>query len=491
MGNVNGVLMQFFHWYSPDDGSLWRELGERSEELAGKGITALWLPPTYKGNGGVKDVGYAVYDMYDLGEFDQKGSVRTKYGTREELIEATQKARSAGIQIYTDVVLNHRIGGDHEEEILATPYHDDNRNERAGEPRVIKSHTHFSFPGRAGTYSDFQWRWQHFTAVDFDGHESAEGVVFLFDGKEFDQEVDMEKGSFDYLMGCDVDVKHPEVQAEIKRWGEWYHDTVGLDGVRFDAVKHVEAGFFPQWLHHVREYSQSPVFAVGEYWSYDVEALHHFIGATGGNVALFDAPLHRNFSDASKSGSDYDLTQIFDGTLVKNEPALAVTLVANHDTQPLQALESVVEAWFKPIAYSLILLRRDGYPCIFYPDYYGASYKDVGRDGNEYEIEMASHQFLIDVFLSVRKERGFGEQFDYFDHPNTVGWTRTGDEEHPGGLAVLITNGEAGTKRMKVGLQNQSYVDATGHVADAIVTDENGEAEFRCQARSVSVWVPA
>jgi hypothetical protein len=44
----------------------------------------------------------------------------------------------------------------------------------------------------------------------------------------------------------------------------------------------------------------------------------------------------------------------------------------NHDTQPLQALESVVEPWFKPLAYAFILLRREGYPCLFLPDYEGA-----------------------------------------------------------------------------------------------------------------------
>ena len=71
----------------------------------------------------------------------------------------------------------------------------------------------------------------------------------------------------------------------------------------------------------------------------------------------------------------------------------------NHDTQPLQALESPVEAWFKPLAYALILLRAEGYPCIFYPDYYGASYKDKGKDGNEYEIHLGEHRWMLDKFL--------------------------------------------------------------------------------------------
>ncbi len=55
-----------------------------------------------------------------------------------------------------------------------------------------------------------------------------------------------------------------------------------------------------------------------------------------------------------------------------------MTLVTNHDTQPLQALEAPVEPWFKPLAYALILLRENGVPSVF-ADLFGASYEDTGR----------------------------------------------------------------------------------------------------------------
>ena len=44
-----GVMMQFFHWYYPGGGILWQEVASRAEDLAAAGITALWLPPAYKG----------------------------------------------------------------------------------------------------------------------------------------------------------------------------------------------------------------------------------------------------------------------------------------------------------------------------------------------------------------------------------------------------------------------------------------------------------
>jgi len=490
MSEFNGVMMQYFHWYNEPDGSLWNQLAENAADLAKVGVTSVWLPPAYKGTAGGYDVGYGVYDIFDLGEFDQKGSVRTKYGTKEEYVNAIKVAKEAGIRSYADVVLNHMLGADHEEEAQATPMNPDNRNQAMGDLQNVKTWTHFTFPGRDGKYSSLEWHWWHFDAVDYNAYDGEANAIYLFKDKKFDEQVDLEKGTFAYLMGCDLDMEHEEVRGELNHWGEWYIDTTDVDGFRFDAVKHVNAGFFPNWLNHVREYSGKPLFAVGEYWSDNIEALHYFIKTTGGNVALFDAPLHYNFTEASKTGNNFDMRQIFDGTLVKDQPSLAVTLVENHDSQPLQSLESLVEAWFKPLAYALILLRRDGYPCVFYADYYGAHYKDNGKDGQEYEIFMDSHKWLIDKFLETRQEYAYGEQYDYFDHANCIGWTRLGSEENPGAVAVVLSNGSEGTKWMEVGQPNQTYIDLTEHIDEPITTNEEGWANFRCQAGSVSVWIP-
>ena len=108
----NGTLLQSFHWYTPADGSWWNQLTQQIQDLANLGFTALWLPPAYKGAAGSWDVGYGVYDMYDLGEFDQKGSVRTKYGTRDQYLAIIQAAHQAGLQVYADMVFNHRGGAD-------------------------------------------------------------------------------------------------------------------------------------------------------------------------------------------------------------------------------------------------------------------------------------------------------------------------------------------------------------------------------------------
>ncbi len=42
------------------------------------------VAPCYKAAAGKDSVGFDVYDLYELGEFDQKGSVKTKYRTRSK-----------------------------------------------------------------------------------------------------------------------------------------------------------------------------------------------------------------------------------------------------------------------------------------------------------------------------------------------------------------------------------------------------------------------
>ena len=487
---INGVMMQYFHWYTPADGKLWKQLAENATSLAEAGITAVWLPPAYKGAAGGDDVGYGVYDLFDLGEFDQKGSVRTRYGTREEYLAGIKAAQEAGLQVYADVVFNHKLGADEPEDFRATPYNAHNRNEVMGELQDIRAWTHFKFPGRGDKYSTLKWHWWHFNAADYNALEEQQDVIYLFEGKNFDETVDLEKGNFDYLMGCDLDINNPDVQKELFHWGEWYLDTTGVDGFRFDATKHVKSRFFLDWLEHIRKYSSRKLFAVGEYWSEHNEALAYFLEVTDRSMMLFDVTLHYNFARAGREGKGFNLQEIFNNTLVKDHPTHAVTMVSNHDTQPLQSLESVVEAWFAPLAYAMILLRKDGYPCIFAADYYGAHYKDKGRDGNEHEIWIASHQWLIDTFLYVRKEYAHSDQYDYFDHPNCIGWTRRGKEGEKPGIAVLISNGDDSLKHMETGSPETTYIDITKHVDGTVTTNKDGWGEFSCKGGSVSVWIP-
>ncbi len=491
----NSVIFQYFHWYLPNDGRLWTQLTQEAPELARKGFTALWLPPASKAAGGSQDVGYGVYDLYDLGEFDQKGSRRTKYGTKNEYLAAIQRAQGVGLDVYADIVINHRIGADRTERTEAVEVNPRQRQEVISSPFSIEAWTKFEFTPRARQYSDFVWHWYHFNGVDWDQNRRENGKIYRFtgNGKAWDPDVSKENGNYDFLLGADVDFEHPEVQSEIKRWGEWFTELSGIDGYRLDAVKHISASYTREWLEAMRNSQGRPLFAIAEYLDYDVDKLLNYLQTqtpAGQQLSLFDMPLHLNFFRAGEANGDFPMNQLLANTLLQRKPSNAISFVESHDTQPLQALESPVADWFKPLAYAVILLREEGYPSVFYADYYGARYRDR-REGQEREGSIQSQKTAIDQLLSVRHTYAYGKQHSYFDDSDIIGWTREGNSQFPKGLAVLMSDRNAGKKRMFVGSQHAGscFRDITGRHSACVKIDSTGFGEFLTLGRNFSLWV--
>jgi alpha-amylase len=492
----NKTLIQFFEWYCSSDGQHWINFKKEIGHLQALGITAAWLPPAYKGTRGKLSEGYDVYDIYDLGEFDQKETVRTKYGTKLEYMQAINAAREKGMQIYVDIVLNHMGGAEETEKIKVRKVDPDNRTNFISDEIEIEAYTKFTFPGRAGKYSQFAWNHHCFTGIDyaFDINETAIFSIINEYGDDWEPLVHDEKGNFDYLILNDIETRNPAVRQELKKWIKWYYETVAFDGVRLDAVKHVNPKFFIEWLDYIRTEINPDLFALGEYWlSDDLPVLHKYIKATEGRMSLFDAPLHHNLSQASIHKEKYDLRKSFDDTLVKTYPDLAVTFVDNHDTQPLQSLEEYTEQWFKPHAYALILLRGTGYPCIFYPDLYGTCYTGKNKLGNDCNIEIPALECLP-ALLNLRKDYSYGDQIDYFDDPNCIGWVRQGTDEKPNsGCAVIISTEPKKriSKRMNIGKKfaGKSFYDFLKHCNEETTIDDNGIGEFFVGPAGVSVWV--
>lgn len=485
-------MIQYFHWYIPPDGNLWKQIKNDASHLKSLGFTSVWFPPAYKGSGGGYSTGYDVYDLYDLGEFDQKGSVRTKYGTRQEYLDAIDTLHECGMRVIVDIVLNHKAGGDELEKIKVVKVHPENRTKVISAPFEIEAYTKFTFPGRAKKYSAFEWDYMCFSGVDTANNPDEKGIYRILNGNgdSWQEMVSDEKGNYDYLMYNDIDFRNKAVREELLNWAKWYWYQKNFDGVRLDAVKHITPSFYLEWLKKLRKNTGKEIFAVGEYWAPGyLDLLLKYIEATEGEMSLFDPSLHQNFHIASKSGNKYDMRKILDETLLQAMPEKAVTLVDNHDTQPLQALEAPVEAWFKAIAYSLILLRQEGYPCVFYPDLYGAHYVDKDRHGNEQEIWLEKIEQL-EPLLQARCNHAFGTQRDYFDHANCIGWTREGDDEHSG-CAVLLSNGKKGIKKMEIGQRyaGKKFVDFLKKVKAEVEINEDGWGEFFSPAGSVSVWI--
>lgn len=474
---TNETMMQYFEWYLPNDGLWWRRCAAKAANLHDLGITQVWLPPAYKGTS-QEDVGYGVYDMYDLGEFYQKGTVRTKYGTKQEYLNAISAFHKADIKVFADIVLDHRMGGDATEDVIAVSDSPEDRNQQIDDEKRIKVWSMFNFPGRHGKYSPFKWNHTHFTGTDWDENTQTTDRIYRFTGKKWDPDVDPELGNFDYLMGMNVDMDNPVVVRETEKWLDWYIRMTHIDGLRLDAVKHISFPFYGKLLGTIRESTGLNMPAVGEYWSGELDRLLHYLDMVENRMRLFDVALHYKFFDASQGRCT--LKHIFEDTLVKVRPGQAVTFVDNHDTQHGQSLQSYVEEWFKPLAYALILLRQDGIPCVFYSDYYGNPVRNTPMIPN------------LGKLIKARRWYAYGQQVDYFDDDHVVGWVRQGDIEHENsGMAVVMSDDADGCIRMNMGetFAGERLYDVLGHCTQPITVDENGEAEFYTNGHSVSVWV--
>ena len=62
------------------------------------------------------------------GNSDQKNTVRTKYGTRQELQEAIKALHEHHVGVYLDAVMNHKAGADYTEKFMAKEVDQQNRD---------------------------------------------------------------------------------------------------------------------------------------------------------------------------------------------------------------------------------------------------------------------------------------------------------------------------------------------------------------------------
>lgn len=486
-------MFEAFEWYCPADHKHWRRLRDVAPSLAAIGIDNMWIPPGCKA-GWHGSNGYDIYDLYDLGEFDQKGSRYTKWGTKEELVDMVKTANAHGIGIYWDTVLNHKAAADYSEPAIAVKVDPKDRRKDIGKPEKIEAWTGFDFKGRNGVYSPMRWNKSHFTGTDYDHNTKTNGVWRFVEKRGWAQDVDEELGNYDYLMFADIDHNHPEVRQDIFYWGQWLASQVNLSGLRLDAIKHFSGNFVRDFIMHLDRTVGRNWFIVGEYWREDTPVLARYIEYMHNRISLFDVKLVSNFSRLSMT-KKADLRTIFQGSLALAKPANAVTFVQNHDTQDRQSLETPVLPYFMPMAYAIILLTAySTYPCVFYGDLYGTPGPSPTQDFSNF-VPPACGGHLPKMVLA-RKLYAYGTQIDYFDQPHCIGFTRAGHRAHSNGagLAVLMTNkNKYAYKRMKVGQQHagERWTDILKWAWGEVVIDQFGWGSFPVGPKSVGVWVNA
>lgn len=207
------------------------------------------------------------------------------------------------------------------------------RNKVVSDPYEIVAWLGFDFEARGDKYSKQKYHWYHFSGTDFDAKNNRNAIFKIQgDHKGWSESVDDEGGNADFLMFADLDYSHPEVCEDVKNWGKWIINEVGLRGFRLDAVQHFSQRFTKEWIEEIRK-EYGDVFYVGEFWTGNVEDLKNWVHEMDRLFSLYDSPLLNNFSNLSKSEAG-DLRKVFDKTLVQDMPVNAVVCITTPPTQP-------------------------------------------------------------------------------------------------------------------------------------------------------------
>lgn len=346
----NPIIFQAFEWHSLGDHKHWQRLTKALPSLSAIGITHIWLPPGSKGRDAESN-GYDIYDAYDLGEFDQKGTIPTKWGTKNNLVELASECKRRGVGLIWDAILNHRAFADATEDVevvevdprsmiptldslpISQINHHIDRTIDLTAPFTISAWTSFTYPGRDNKYSHFKFNKSHFNGTDWDQRTSKRAIYrFVEDNKTWASDVSKLQGNADYLMLENIDYTHPAVVRETLEWGKWILDTLGLAGFRLDAVQHYSWGFADRWCEYLRGCkdkggsSDGELMCVGEFWNGDVNVLEEWLGNMSPGFRLYDVPLMYRLKRVSW-GEDRDLRHVFDETLVERKPESAVVSI--------------------------------------------------------------------------------------------------------------------------------------------------------------------
>jgi alpha-amylase len=291
------VIIQYFE-------TDWDEVEHRIPEVVMVGYDALWLPPPQKGAEGVRDVGFSVFDRFDLGDVNQRGTTRTRYGTKDELVSMCDSSHRMDTRVLFDVVMNHnanpslienqgvdlatvpldgfpdtipldyhvlaardlgngsfevwrpsalgggtftlspRTGDNEESFVAAVPLPADLRDEYPNATHLVRA-PRIIFDGDLGTFEVQSY--SLLGLVDFAIDQGTNGTLATPLPSYIRQP--------DCATCYPGDTPVPETIVEyLYRWILWLKDETGADGFRLDAVKHAPTWFFDEFNQRIQDH---------------------------------------------------------------------------------------------------------------------------------------------------------------------------------------------------------------------------------------------
>ncbi|MDO4229244.1 MAG: alpha-amylase [Capnocytophaga sp.] len=425
MDNGKRAMMQTFYWDVEPRGDWWNLTTEKLADWKANGINRIWLPPASKGQSGGYSMGYDPSDYFDFGEYNQHGTIETRFGSRAELENLITKAHANQLEVIADIVLGHNSGGGLEYNVT-----------RGKDTYTVFNEQHGNASGK---FNRSQW---DFHPNDF--HCCDEAADFF----------------------AEQDLCHHKEYVQNWLWksdesvAKYYKNTMKFDGWRFDYVKSFGAWVVKDWMASVGG------FAVGEYWDGNAQTLKTWVDNSG--VAAFDFACFYKLEQALDKNN---MRHLMNTEMLRTiYPEKAVTFVSNHDTEKDSNADNVISKERKLLAYAYIL-THSGYPCLFISDYENTDLK-------------AKIQQLLLIYRSL----AVGEEKFYLASNTEFIDFRLGDSKSPGLLLFLNSGSSPATRTIPTHWKNKTLIDYTGQSTDLPTTDANGNVTITVGANSYGVW---
>lgn len=491
------VMIQGFYWNVRPGGVWYDTLKSRAAQLKRAGVTTIYYPPVYKGAAGGSDVGYTPYDFYDLGEYDSRGGnntsgggsdIPTRYGTYQKLKASIDEYHAQGMQVYADIVINHREGG-----ILEA-----NPNVYGGFPCPpggwTGSQTYTAFPL---TYGSGRMAWPAGQGTQFFYPNSSvnPGNTGDYCGPQFGA-MTFYTNSFgqDIALHNNVGDNLPMGDSLIA-WGTWITNRLGLDGYRIDNVKGVHHEYLKRWGNSG---AMAGKFIVGECYDGSLSVLQGWMSrmASRPNTSVFDFNLRfSHLKQMCDLPSSYDMRSLHTAGMMNNgtPSTQVVTFVDNHDFDRLDWQGGISGSGHDPVvnnkkmAYAYILTHQ-GYPCIWWRDYFIYGVRD---DINK----------LLGVRRWARGGQDYPTSYTGGDAPVYPGANPSkiyvmrrygvGSQDTSGILMMLNSaTSESQVWVTAFNWQNKTLKDITGNISGTTTVQSDGRVLLRAPASGYAVWVP-
>ena len=236
------VILQYFECD-------WDEMYRRTPEIAELGYDGVWVPSPCKSPvaGTIKwaNVGYSLYDRFDLGETPQRGAVATRYGDRGQLRHLVDHLHFSDVKVYPDIVFNHNGNGPNFLEYPGMKPNDFHVWDDAGQPggwrRAPRMSSYDDISnGYGGTFKE-----ELVSLVDlvtepdgrFTNHSPyyPEPAPFVRHPGQYDK--------YPFHNPGDT-LPNENVRQMLNRWVHWLGNAIDYDGFRLDAGKHVVREFY-------------------------------------------------------------------------------------------------------------------------------------------------------------------------------------------------------------------------------------------------------